>query len=66
MITPRADAEWGWSYRFITLDNGMKALLVSDPKADKAACSMDVQIGSMHDPQAFQVRLNHAMDSALQ
>ena len=31
-----------WSYRTITLENGLRCILVSDPEADKAACSMDV------------------------
>lgn len=31
-------------YRFITLSNGLRCLLVSDPEADKAAASLDVSI----------------------
>ena len=54
MIVPRADQEWGWQYRFVTLENGLRALLVSDRDADKAACSLDVAVGSMHDPPEFQ------------
>ena len=30
-------------YRFITLDNSLKALLICDVEADKAAASMDVR-----------------------
>lgn len=30
------------SYRCITLTNGLKALLISDPHTDKAAAGMDV------------------------
>jgi hypothetical protein len=41
IIRPRID---DWSYRAITLQNGLTALLVSDPEADKAAASMDVRI----------------------
>ncbi|OLO06247.1 peptidase M16 [Salinicola socius] len=37
-------------YRAITLDNGLQALLVSDPDADKAAAAMDVSVGSDNDP----------------
>ncbi len=39
------------AYRFITLTNGLKVVLVSDSKADKSAASMDVHIGHMADPQ---------------
>ena len=37
-------------YRYIELPNKMKVLLVSDMKADKAAVSLDVFVGSSHDP----------------
>ncbi|WP_251976950.1 insulinase family protein [Salinicola avicenniae] len=37
-------------YRAITLDNGLEALLISDPAADKAAAAMDVSVGSDNDP----------------
>jgi hypothetical protein len=29
-------------YRFVTLENSLKALLICDPETDKAAASMDV------------------------
>ncbi|MGQ7274479.1 insulinase family protein [Marinobacter sp. V034] len=38
------------SYRFIELDNGLKALLISDPDADKAAAALNVAVGSGDDP----------------
>ena len=38
------------SYRFITLENKMRVLLVSDPTTDKAACSMNVHVGHLSDP----------------
>ena len=38
-------------YRFIELDNGLRAILVSDKDADKAAASMNVGIGSGDDPK---------------
>ena len=38
------------SYKFINLENGLKALVVSDPTAEKAACAADVRVGSMEDP----------------
>jgi len=37
-------------YRYIELSNKMKVLLISDMKADKAAVSLDVFVGSSHDP----------------
>lgn len=33
------------SYRGIDLHNGMKIILINDPKADKAAVAMDVSVG---------------------
>lgn len=32
-------------YRGLLLDNGMKVLLVSDPKTDKSAAAMEVNVG---------------------
>ncbi|MDO3720113.1 insulinase family protein [Marinobacter sp. chi1] len=37
-------------YRLLELDNGLRAILVSDPDADKAAASMNVAVGSGNDP----------------
>ncbi len=37
-------------YRYLVLDNAMKVLLVSDPSADKAGVSLDVNVGSGSDP----------------
>jgi len=39
------------SYETLELDNGLKVVLISDPTADKAAASLDVNIGSGSDPQ---------------
>ncbi|CAI4047324.1 hypothetical protein N7582_004052 [Saccharomyces uvarum] len=39
------------SYRFIELPNKLKALLIQDPKADKAAASLDVNVGAFEDPE---------------
>jgi insulysin len=39
------------SYEALVLDNGLKVVLVSDPSADKAAASLDVNIGSGSDPE---------------
>jgi secreted Zn-dependent insulinase-like peptidase len=41
-------------FRYTTLDNGLRVLLVSDPGADKAAASLDVNVGSRQDPQDYQ------------
>jgi secreted Zn-dependent insulinase-like peptidase len=38
-------------YRFIEFDNGLRAILVSDSGADKAAASMNVAVGSGDDPK---------------
>tara|TARA_R110001592_G_scaffold362635_1_gene677511 strand:+ start:85867 stop:88755 length:2889 start_codon:yes stop_codon:yes gene_type:complete len=37
-------------YRYLQFPNQMQVLLVSDDKADKAAASLDVFVGSSHDP----------------
>ena len=37
-------------YRYLTLDNGLKVLLVSDPQTDKSAAAVDVNAGSYQDP----------------
>lgn len=37
-------------YRVIRLENGLEATLVHDSKADKAAASLDVAVGHLHDP----------------
>jgi len=39
------------SYETMVLDNGLKVVLISDPAADRAAASLDVNIGSGSDPQ---------------
>lgn len=37
-------------YRALTLPNGMRVLLASDPKADQAAAALDVHVGHYSDP----------------
>lgn len=37
-------------YRLIQLENGLRAALVSDTTGDKAAASLDVAVGHLHDP----------------
>ena len=39
-------------YRALLLDNGLEALVVSDPDADKAAAALDVNVGNANDPDA--------------
>ncbi len=39
-----------YSYRHLSLDNGLSVLLVSTPGADKASAAMTVGVGSMDDP----------------
>jgi len=41
-------------YRYLTLDNQMQVLLISDPGADKAGVSLDVNVGSRQDPSDYQ------------
>jgi len=38
-------------YRTLTLDNALKVLIISDPATDKAAASMDVEVGSSANPR---------------
>lgn len=40
-----------FNYRYLTLDNGMKVLLVNTPNADKAAAAVSVDAGSGDDPK---------------
>lgn len=37
----------------IRLDNGLEALLISDPRANKSAAALSVQIGSWHEPAEY-------------
>ncbi|NAW32959.1 peptidase M16 [Halomonas alimentaria] len=48
--TPRISPNDERDYRVVTLENGLTALLVSDPEADKAAVSLNVSVGSAQDP----------------
>ncbi len=41
-------------YRVLTLDNGLKVALVSDPATDKSAASLDVHVGSGSNPPGWQ------------
>lgn len=50
MEAPRKSPADENDYRFIELDNGLRAILVSDRQADKAAASLNVAVGSGDDP----------------
>ena len=41
------------AYRYVTLNNAMQVLMVSDPETDKAAASLVVFRGSHHEPEAY-------------
>lgn len=51
VTTPRVSPHDSRDYRVLSLENGLTALLVSDPAADKAAASMNVSVGSAQDPE---------------
>lgn len=38
-------------YRYLTLPNQLRVLLISDPTTDKASAALDVNVGSSDDPQ---------------
>tara|TARA_R110002110_G_scaffold400317_2_gene616721 strand:+ start:79265 stop:82147 length:2883 start_codon:yes stop_codon:yes gene_type:complete len=40
-------------YQYDTLKNGMKVIVVHDPKAIKSACSLEINVGSNHEPDAY-------------
>ncbi|MFI5356125.1 MAG: insulinase family protein [Opitutales bacterium] len=42
------------AYRRFTLDNGLKVLLVSDPKLNKSSAALAVGVGSLSDPRSRQ------------
>lgn len=42
------------TYRRLTLDNGMKVLLLSDPKFNKSSAALAVGVGSLSDPKNRQ------------
>jgi hypothetical protein len=43
------------SYRLIKLQNGLEALLVQDPGADKSTAAMDVKVGHLSDPVSSEL-----------
>jgi insulysin len=52
------------SYRVIRLPNQLEALLVHDPDTDKASAAMDVNVGSLSDPEEMQ-GMAHAVEHLL-
>ncbi|MFQ3786692.1 insulinase family protein [Halomonas sp. A29] len=50
VVLPHVSPHDTRDYRVLLLDNGLTALLVSDPEADRAAASMNVGVGSAQDP----------------
>jgi hypothetical protein len=52
------------SYRVITLNNNLEALLVHDPETDKASASLNVNVGSFSD-EADMPGMAHAVEHAL-
>ena len=52
------------SYRVIELPNKLEALLIHDPDTDKASAAMDVNVGSLSDPEDMQ-GMAHAVEHLL-
>ena len=52
------------SYRHITLDNMLEVLLVQDPTYSLAQVSLDVNVGSMHEPSEYN-GLAHLLENVL-
>jgi len=53
-VTPLKSPNDRREYRALVLDNELKVLLISDPQAETAAASADVNSGYNSDPLAFQ------------
>ena len=51
-------------YQAVVLDNGLRVLLVSDPQTDKAAASLNVDVGSRADPPGRE-GLSHFLEHML-
>lgn len=41
-------------FKYLVLPNNMKVILISDPLADKSAASVEVQVGSLMDPDDYK------------
>ncbi len=53
-ISPKKSNNDDRTYSYLTLQNEMKVLLISDPKTDKSSASLDVNIGSLDNPKDRQ------------
>ena len=51
MVEPIKSDNDNKQYQYMELDNQLKVVLVSDPTADHGAASLDVNVGSLQDPQ---------------
>lgn len=51
-------------YRGVRLSNGLRILLISDPKTDKSSAALDVNVGSLSDPIKLQ-GLSHFLEHML-
>ena len=51
-VSPRKSPNDTREYRYLTLPNQLKVLLVSDPETDKSAAALSVYRGSFHEPNA--------------
>lgn len=40
-------------YKYLTLNNKMKVLLISDPEATESYASLEVQVGTFNDPDEY-------------
>ncbi len=60
VVSPNDDRQ----YRYLTLSNQLRVLLVSDATADKAAAALDVHVGSADDP-ADRQGLAHFLEHML-
>jgi len=40
-------------YKYLTLPNKMKVLLISDPEATESYASVEVQVGTFNDPDDY-------------
>lgn len=49
-LSPRQSPNDSREYRYLTLENGLQVLLISDPEADKGAAALDVHVGSGDEP----------------
>lgn len=52
------------NYRYITLSNGLRVLLISDPLAEKSAAALNVHVGSHQDPKR-RLGLAHFLEHML-